>query len=161
MTLSNFSFNNGPFAVIHFRRLVARTLALTAFVALLTLSCCKKDDDGLQTDRARQLLTSGMWTVQSVTVDGLDKTSEHVALTLHFTNTNFTTTNGGPVWPASGFWTFADNTGKVIVRGDGVDIMVEELSKAKLVVAFTRETTTLGSGRVSSTSGEHVFTFVK
>ena len=143
------------------RPLVVWITAATVLTCLLALASCKKDDENLRTDRVRKLLTRNTWTIQSVEVDGLDKTSSHAGLTLHFTNTQFTTTHGGVVWPASGIWTFADDNGKRIVRSDDIEMIIEEVSATKLVLSFTWMETTLGPGRLSSTSGEHVFTFVK
>ena len=99
--------------------------------------------------------------MQTVTVDGMDETSMYSGLTLKFTNTQYTTTNGKIVWPASGVWLFADNTGKIITRGDGIEMSVQQIDSDKLVLNFTWTTTTLGPGRISSMKGKHVFTFIK
>jgi hypothetical protein len=150
------AFAEGPV-----RSSVICIMAVISFTCLLALAGCKKDDKNLETDRTRKLLTANTWTIQSVTVDGVDKTSSHAELTLHFTNTQFTTTHGGVVWPASGIWTFADDSGKKILRSDDVEMTIQEVSAAKLVLTFTWMETTLGPGRLSSTSGEHVFRFAK
>jgi hypothetical protein len=141
-------------------RMIIRSLA-AVFACLLTLAGCKNDERILETDRARKLLTASTWTIQSVTVDGTDRTSSHAGLTLHFTNTHYTTTHGGALWPESDIWTFVDNTGRVIVRGDDIEMTIQEINTGKLVLNFTWMETTLGPGRLSSTSGEHVLTFVK
>jgi hypothetical protein len=138
-----------------------RIMVVIFFACLLALAGCKKDDKSLETDRTRKLLTANTWTIQSVTVDGVDKTSSLPGLTLHFTNTQFTTTHGGVTWPPSGIWTFADDSAKKILRSDDIEMTIKEVSAAKLVLSFTWMETTLGPGRLSSTSGEHVFTFIK
>jgi len=140
---------------------IVTMLVVTAIAAPLVLAGCKEDEVVLETDRVRKLLTANTWTMQSMTVDGIDKTASYAGLTLKFDNTHFTTTQGSPVWPASGLWTFAEDSGTIIVRDDDVEMTIQEINTDKLVLAFTWTETTLGPGRLSSTSGEHVFTFVK
>lgn len=162
MKSSHFNLKTIPLFPEHseYRRVI-RMLAVAFFAYLLPLTGCKNDDGKLETDRVRKLLTANPWSMQSVIVDGTDKTSSHTGLTLNFANAQYTTTHGGVVWPASGIWTFADDTGKIIVRSDDVEMTIEEITTDKLVLTFTWTETTLGPGRLSSTSGEHVFTFVK
>jgi len=134
---------------------------IISLILLIELSGCKKEEvSKLETDRIRQLLTSTTWKVQTVTVDGVDQTSLYSGLTLKFTDTQYMTTNSKVVWPASGVWTFADNTGKRIIRGDNVEISVQQIDTKGLALNFDWSTTTLG-GRLSSTKGKHTFTFVK
>lgn len=130
------------------------------FLNLFFFAGCKNDGSPqLETDKVRQLLTSGTWSIESVTVDGVDQTNMYAGLAVTFTTSGFTVTNGGVVWPATGAWTFPDETGKRILRGDDLLIEVREISDARLVLALNWTSTTLGPGRVSSLSGEHVFTF--
>ena len=96
-----------------------------------------------------------------VTVDGTDKTSVYTGLTLSFTDTNYTTTNGGVVWPASGTWSFADATGKLITRSDGLSITVEEAIATSIKLKLTWEEGALGGGRAAAVAGVHVFSFGK
>jgi hypothetical protein len=148
-------------AETHISRLIIIMLVTTTIATLLALAGCGKDEKGPETDRVRKLLTASNWKVQSVSIDGTDRTSSFTGLTVKFTDTQFTTTQGGLEWPASGIWTFVDDGGKVIVRGDGIEITIQEISDIKLVMNFNWSETTLGPGRLSSTSGGHVFTFVK
>ena len=99
--------------------------------------------------------------MERVTIDGADQTNLYAGLTLHFTTTDFTTTNGGTVWPASGQWEFADETGKVVIRSDDIEITIQDIQVNQLVFAFHWPTTTFGPGRLSSIEGQHVFTFVR
>ncbi len=57
-------------------------------------------------------------------VDDVDHTVLYENLTLTFTDTHYTTTNGANVWPASGEWNFTDDSGTTILRSDGVIITV-------------------------------------
>lgn len=128
---------------------------------LLFIAGCKKDDPQPETDRVKGLLIANNWRIQTVTVDGTDQTASFSGLTLSFTPTNYTTTNGGVVWPASGSWSFSDNTGKKILRSDGQEITVTEVSATVLKLSLTRAKGTLGPGRISSLSGKHDFNFIK
>ena len=109
----------------------------------------------------KTILTSGAWKIQSVAVDGADQTNVYKGLSLSFTNTLVNATNGGAVWLASDTWKFADETGKSITRGDGIQVTVEEATATKLVLKLTWTKTTLGSGRINSVKGVNVFTFGK
>jgi hypothetical protein len=138
----------------------------TLFVAitvssLLVLSGCKKDDPQPETDRVKALLIANAWRIQTVSADGTDQTALFTGLTLTFTNTNYSTTNGGVVWPASGTWSFTDDTAKKILRSDGQEITVTEATSTSLKLSLTRTTGTLASGRFSSVAGNHIFSFVK
>lgn len=138
------------------------TLALSLIMLnLFLLSSCKKDDPQPETARVRELLKANTWLIQTVTVDEVNKTNLFTGLTLSFTNTTYATTNGGLVWPASGTWQFADKTGKLVTRDDGLQITINEVSKTSLSLSLTWNNTTLGSGRISSLAGDHEFIFVK
>lgn len=129
-------------------------------LSLLVLTHCKEDDPQTETERISSLLQDNTWLIQSVTIDENEETELFTDLTLSFTNTSYTTTNGGVVWPASGTWQFADETGKIITRDDGLQIMIDEITKSTLTLSLSWSTTTLGSGRVASLAGEHQFTFI-
>ncbi|MBX2895507.1 MAG: hypothetical protein KF763_08690 [Cyclobacteriaceae bacterium] len=109
----------------------------------------------------RSLLTSGTWALQTVSVSGVDQTAVYTGLTLRFTDTNFTATNGRVIWPALGTWQFSDDTGKIIQRNDGLLITIETATTSTLVLKLNWDETTLGSGRVSSVEGAHTFNFTK
>jgi len=138
-------------------------LMIVIFLMLmLQLSSCKKEEPSIQeTEKVKKVLTSTTWKMQTVTVDGTDETSMYSGLTLKFTDTQYTTTNGKIVWPASGVWVFADKTGKLITRGDGIEVSVQQADADVLVLNFTWTTTAIGPGRVSAMKGKHIFTFVK
>jgi hypothetical protein len=130
-------------------------------VSLLFIAGCKKDDPQPETARVQELLKANSWAIQTVTVNEVDQTSLFAGLTLSFTNTNYATTNGGVVWPASGTWEFTDETAKTIERNDGLQITINEITSTSLKLALNWTTTTLGSGRTSSVAGDHEFIFIK
>ena len=146
--------------------MTTRTITLVAMLAmfcglLFIQSCGSKGNDPLPVDQTKSVLTSGIWKLLSVSVDGVDKTSLYTGLTLSFTVSNFNSTNGRVIWPNSGTWQFTDGTGKNITRGDGLQIAIDEASTSKLVLKLTWNQTTLGPGRVNSLMGVNVFSFGK
>lgn len=139
-------------------------ISATILTLLLVIGSCGDDPpptpEETEVEKATKLL-AGTWTVQNVTVDGTDRTSLYKDVRITFSGSNITATNGGVVWPASATWRFADDTAKTIARGDGITMAVNELTANKLVVSFAWAKGTLGSGRVESVAGQHVFTFGK
>jgi hypothetical protein len=106
------------------------------------------------------LTTGGTWNMESVKVDGVDKTSIYTPLTLSFTSSSYSTTHGGVVWPASGTWHFND-AATTITRSDNVEVTVNELTATRLVLGLNWATTSLGPGRTKAIAGAHVFTFTR
>lgn len=141
------------------------TLAILASMVLFLSNCggSKVDPTPVETEAQKntRLLTAGAWSVQTVLVDAVDKTTVYKDLKLTFSSTGFTSTGGGSVWPATGTWKFKDDTGKTIDRGDGLSITATEISATKLVLGLTWTKTTLAGGRAESVAGQHVFTFGK
>ena len=134
-------------------------LSMATIIMLVFIQSCKTDDPTIsEVDQVATLLKGNSWKMQNVTVNGTDKTSDYTGFTLSFTATNYTTTNGGVVWPSSGTWTFADETGKVITRSDDVIINLEEITATKLSLKLNWAKTTLG-GRTTSVAGNHIFVF--
>lgn len=141
--------------------IVTSSLIVWVLMGLVTLVGCKKDDPKPETERIKELLRTNTWRIQSVTVDGTDQSTLFTGLTLTFTDTNYSTTNGGVVWPASGSWSFVDNTAKKIIRSDGLEIRVEEVTGTSLKLGLTRTAGSLGTGRIESVAGNHTFSFIK
>jgi hypothetical protein len=145
----------------NWRKILIIIFRTSTLCLLLGQASCGGDDAApSETDRVRGIL-KGAWKVQTVRVDDTDQTTRYKNLTLTFTDANYSTTDGAPVWPAAGGWTFTDETGKAILRSDDVIITVEEATASTLVLRFDWDTTTIGPGRIKSIQGEHVFTFEK
>ncbi len=134
-------------------------LLLVAIVVVCQLSSCKKDNPTAQEIIKAKLIAS-TWKMQSVFVDGKDQTSVYAGLTLTITEGNFSTTNGGVVWPASGTWTFISEDGTKVKRDDDTEIGVE-VTDTSLKLTLDWATTTIGTGRSQSVQGRHVFTFTE
>jgi hypothetical protein len=118
----------------------------------------------LESDKVKELLLNAAtnpWTMQSVTVEGVDQSSFYNGLKVYFNITTFTATNGGAVWPASGSWGFTGTNGKAIERSDGLVVNIDTIESNKLILTLTWSTITYGPGRASSIIGKHIFTFSK
>lgn len=142
-------------------RWVTNSIIIFALAGLFLLASCKKDDPKPETERVKELLKTNIWRIQNVTVDNTDQSALFTGLTLTFTDTNYSTTKGGVVWPGNGTWAFTDETAKKILRSDGVEIRVEEITASSLRLGLTRTSGTLGPGRVTSVSGNYLFSFIK
>lgn len=138
-----------------------RAGVLVVLASLVFFSSCKKDDGPTVQETNTNLLTSGTWKVGSVKVDNVDRTSLFTGMTLQFTAAGYTTANGGPVWPATGTWSFTDDAAMSIKRNDDLQVTITSISESSLVLTLTWSKTTLGKGRSSSVAGVHAFSFTK
>lgn len=137
--------------------------SFTLLTMVLFLASCGPDPkvDPKETEKERvEGLIKGSWTIQNVTIDGVVSNS-FASMALSFTGTTYTTNNGGIVWPATGTWSFKDETAKTILRNDGIEINIDAITATSFTLSFTWGKTTLGSGREISIKGKHVFTFKK
>jgi len=124
------------------------------------MGCKKTDPKPKDTEIVKEKLTNTTWTLQNVTVDDIDQTAVYQGLTINFTETTYSTAKGGLVWPSSGTWSFTDETATTIKRDDGMEIKID-VSEVSLKLTLTWAKTTLGTGRLESVKGLHVFTFSK
>ena len=132
---------------------------LVLCAVMMTTGCGTSDPMELVEIVAAQL-SSGTWKIQSVKVDGVDKTSSFTNFTLKFSGETFTSTNGNVVWPASGTLVL-NGEATAFTRNDGVTVDIDDISDNTLALTLTWTGTTYGPGRVSSVGGEHKFTFTK
>jgi hypothetical protein len=143
------------------KKLSTSILVAGSFMMIMLLQGCGgSEEPQSETERIKSLLQSATWKLQQVKVDGIDQTTLFAGMTLTISGDQFTTTNGGVVWPASGGWTFADVTGRSIDRNDGVQIAVDEITTTLLVLRLTWDKATFAAGRNASVKGVHVFTFI-
>jgi len=135
---------------------------LLGFGFVLLLSSCSEDTEAPSAeDVVKAKLISSTWKMTSVLVDGTDKTSVYAGLNVSFTSSGFTTVNGGVVWPASGSWEFTSDQATAIKRNDGLTIEIISITDNNLKLGLTWSKSTVGTGRVSSVNGAHVFSFGK
>jgi hypothetical protein len=87
---------------------------LLILCSFLLTFCSTKDEPLTVKEEHQQPMTSNSWALQNLTIDGTVKTSMYAGLTLRFTDTGFTATNGLPIWPESSSWSFTDETGNTV-----------------------------------------------
>lgn len=136
---------------------------------LLTFIACSGDDDPGNNEPSAQeaalkKLSAGTWNVSSVMVDNSNQTSLFNNLTIKFNeNLSFSSSNGEPVWPSSGTFSFIDGaTTTQVQRSDGVLFNIQELTDTSLKLSLQWNKTTIGKGgRNNSVNGQHIFTLNK
>lgn len=133
----------------------------TILMAAALFTGCKGDDPQPETQRVIKLLSSGTWQIDQVWVDETDQTSFFTGLTLSFTKDTYVTTNGKGVWPATGTWEFANDSADKIIRDDGIEVTVLEVTKTSLKLSLTNPTIVIGSAKANGLAGAHEFHFVK
>jgi hypothetical protein len=140
---------------------ILKCFSVACLFAVLCMSACKDSAEATEQEVITTLLSDGKWAIQSVSVDGIDRSSLFSGLVLDFEEGSYTSVNGKSLWPASGSWRFtADNTTS-ITRNDGLVASIAEIGEEKLILKLTSTSTSYGPGRVSSIAGEHTFTFVR
>jgi hypothetical protein len=136
-----------------------RLAYLAIIIISLLISACGGGDKESEKDRTNRLLKSTTWNVSRVTIDGVDKTSDYTGMTLKISDGTYTSTNGGPVWPASGVWKLLDNT--TAERDGSETVHIDALSETNLTLSLDWQKTTFGQGRLSSIKGAYSFEFIK
>jgi hypothetical protein len=148
----------------NFPTIIRSIIAIAFLVACSQFMNCGSGggDDPAPEKTAAELttakLTASPWKVGSVTVDGVDQFKN---FTITFSGTNFTTTNGGVVWPASSNWGFTDDNATGFSRSDGITVQLQEITDTSLKMSMAWSKNTLGTGRIESVKGQHVFTMGK
>ena len=100
----------------------------------------------------------GTWKLSggSIKLDGQDESSQYLGFILSFTKTDYSTSNGGKLFNASGIWKWKDGkTDKLITLGTK-EITITELTESKLVFTFT-----FAGAEAAGTAGSYVVTLTK
>lgn len=142
-------------------KILNHLFSLIIIVTLFTFSNCgdtKKDPEPTEAEKTTKLLTASTWKLQSLTIDGVSDNNFFKGLTISFTETGYTTTNGDPIWPASGTWSYTDGatTARKIKRNDNVEVVIDEISPTGLTLSIQWDKTTT-DGRTNSIAGKHIF----
>lgn len=133
-------------------------MPLLFFSAIIYFSSCGSGDATLTPNQqTEKLLSEQVWEMNSVTIDDVSS-NLYMGLTVSFTSSSYTSTNGGKLWPASGTWTFIGDAGNKIKRDDGLEITVDTINASQMILSFNWATTT-SSGRITSLKGLHRMTF--
>jgi hypothetical protein len=161
--VSNFNLIKEKMKKRYFHNKISNLVLSMVFLIALSLSGCGDDPTPQPSaqDVAREKLTATTWKLTKVTVDGVDQTSVYENLTLTFTNTAYTSTNGKVIWPTSGTWLFNNGQATEMKRNDGLEISIQNLTDTSLRLGLDWESTSIGTGRVLAIGGQHVFEFGK
>jgi hypothetical protein len=139
------------------KKLSPHTFFMLLFLVSLFIACHKKGNDPVSEETLTNLI-SAPWRINKVTVDGVDQSTSFTGFTLAFTNNHsYTTTHGGLLWPATGEWSFKDETNKVLRRSDDVEIELIEITPTTLKMKMLWSVSGLGYGRTNSIQGQYLF----
>ncbi|MBT1701601.1 hypothetical protein KK083_32225 [Fulvivirgaceae bacterium PWU4] len=138
---------------------------LTAVLALLTINLlitgCDNDNEKPGPEKQFLQKLSFTWHLQQARVNGVDVTRAFNGpiLTIKGNKTFTVAPPVDPIWPASGSFTLREVSGSQdydIVRNDGVELHVSELSASQLKLQMQYQPP---HGRVSSVGGQYEFVF--
>ena len=135
--------------------------SITFIVLLVSIIGCNKNTPLSPKENMMQILTDGIWDIESVNVDGTDFMSTHRGMTISFDRNSYNCQYGYPVWPETGAWDFMDEEGNIIVRGDGLEVHLFDVTSKKLHLSFLWDETIYTGGKTEGISGEYVFVFRK
>ena len=129
-------------------------IAMVAF----TFSCKKKTPEPDQ--KTIQLgKLSASWSLTQVMNDNLDVTDQYTGFTLTIDQLTYTTQQGGNPWPSSGTYDFKGDDLSVLVRNDGAELTIDELTSSTLILSFNY--TSLSGGRTAGVTGDFTFSLTK
>ena len=136
-------------------------LLVVAVGTLLAISSCA-DDPTAEETFLKKIGLAWKSSATGVQFDGKDVNGVFKDFTITFTEsqTYSTTAGNAPVWASSGKFSVkasSSGTGFSLLRDDGVEIAVDQLTEARLVMKFSYIGKT---SRVKSVSGGYVFDMV-
>lgn len=140
----------------------SRSSLLNVVVILLLAFTACKDDPSAEEQFLKRIGAKWDASTTGVTLDGVAVNGAFKNFSITFTDQGtFTTSNGNsPIWPASGKFTLKSTSTSVgfnLVRSDGVEIRIDQLTDTKMVLKFQYSS----SSRTSSVSGNYIFDLVK
>jgi hypothetical protein len=157
---------------------LSRILSLLLLVsAAVFFSNCDGGDDPQKTEEEIQLekFEAGQWTIQTVTNDGVNRTTEYPGMTLSFTGTfatggTYQYSSNATSWPAmspwekSGTWKFVSGSvgSKIIRLTDDVEMTYAFTNSDKqLSLTFNYTGGGFDNGRVEKVEGAWSFIFTR
>jgi hypothetical protein len=140
------------------KNFITRISIIMLLTTAVLLGC---EDEPTIAEKTEAMLTSGEWNKPIVTVDGIDESSLYQDFTIKFNKNSFTTSAGGPLWPASGTWTFKDESAKALILDNTMEIQISEITDTNLELAIQNEATTFKAGRIKSIKGKNIFILSK
>ena len=146
-------------------KIIAYLLNICLLIGFFVFAGCGGDDPPAPNpvDLRKELLASSTWTVNTVTVDGVDISSAFLGSTVTFqANGNFTTTidpTYSDIWPSSGTWSLTSVDMMVV---NGIDMTISNASTTSLSLSFAFiGASAHKGGRISSLDGNYVMNFTR
>jgi hypothetical protein len=130
-------------------------------LSIVMMAC--KDDPTPEEQFLKRISAQWDASTTGVTLDDVAVNGAFSGFSLTLTDQSaFTTVNGNaPVWPASGSFTLkrtSTTVGFNLVRNDGVEITIDQLTDTKMVLKFQYQGK---ASRTVSVSGNYVFDLIK
>lgn len=135
--------------------------ALLGMLLVIFMISCKEDEPTAEEIFLGKI--SHRWTGSSILADDVPVNGAFAdfELTLNKNKTYATLNGNSPIWPASGTFTakaVSTTTGFNLLRDDGTEIEVSELTDSKLVLKFHYDAS---GGRRKSVTGNYTFELEK
>jgi hypothetical protein len=136
-------------------------------LSLTLLSACSDNSAVPPSDEENliQLITSGTWILESVTIDGVEEPNLFKGMTLNMTRSTYSVVNGGKIWDKTNSWYPHSSSGKQYIYFSNLTmafpVEIEHINQETLSFSFHWNTTSLAGGREKSLEGDHVFVFKK
>ena len=142
------------------QKIIVKTVFYGLLILVITLGySCKKKDPQPDARTIQLSKISTTWNINKVVNDDLDVTDQYSGFTLTVNQLNYTTQNGGNPWPSSGTYDFKDGDLTTIIRNDGTEIKIEELTTSSLILSFNYAS--LSGGRTAGITGDFTFSLTK
>ncbi len=144
------------------RKLLITCLIFVAAAWLLALMPgCGGSESNPQEEQLKALTAT--WTLNSVTNDGTDVSSQYSGFSLNANaEKTYSTINGGNAWPANGTFDFADDsTTDRLLRDDGVVISILSLTDTSLELNFSVSTVRGEANGSAGITGNFTFNLQK
>ena len=143
------------------KRLSAKLFGIVLFgILLLFQECSKKTTEPTPKQITEDILMSKAWVVSSVTVpvNSATQSSDWANFTARFEGSMTTAGHAAgaeAVWP-SGTYTVSED-GKSISRGDGIEMMLTNVTESGFTSTFVIVNEEIDQGRIASLDGEYIF----
>jgi hypothetical protein len=140
------------------------TVLYLVVVTMLITSCGGDEKEVDPIEVAKSQLMANPWKLNSVTVDGVDKTSLFTGLKVVFSNSSYTATPSNVIWRSSGNWELESATVAKLTptQQEPIIATIISLSETKVQLSLQWDETTIGSGgRGESIEGSYIFEFIK
>lgn len=135
-------------------------LAIVVGIAISFQNCEKKTTEPTPKQSTENILSSKTWVVSSVTVpvNSATESTDWINFTVAFGGSMVTSGHAAGaevVWP-SGSYTVSED-GRSVSRGDGVQMLLTNLSESAFTSTFAIVNEDIDGGRLASLDGDYIF----